>query len=668
MTTEPHAPRTAPSEATGRSGIDAAVLAENLRRAGEYSAKILQDSMSTEQEAPAAMGMMDLAASFTAAGARAMADPAALTESNTDFMKQYAELIQNVTARALGKDLDPVVEPAASDRRFRDAAWNAHPAFDYMKQSYLLATRWMEHQLDHLDGVDERTALKVRFYTRQFIDAMSPSNFAATNPEVLRTTLESNGENLVRGLARMQEDVQRGNGRLDVTTTDLKAFEVGKTLAITPGKVVFQNDLMQLIQYTPTTEQTYRRPLLVFPPWINKYYILDLQPQNSFIAWAVEQGYTVFVVSWANPDERLATLTFDDYILDGYIAALDAVEEATGERQVSTIGYCIGGTALAATLAYLEARGEGDRVASATFFAAQVDFTEAGDLLVFADEQHVQELDDKMSKQGGLLDSQSMVSTFNMLRPNDLIWSNVINHYLLGKDPRPFDLLFWNADATRIPRPAHTYYLRNMYLENNLVVPDALEVNGTKIDLRRITTPMYVQAAEEDHIAPARSVFKMLKHASGPIRFMLSGSGHIAGVVNPPAAGKYHYRVTPQSKQSLERQRTETLEEWKARAKLHKGSWWGDWHAWLSRRSGRLIPARIPGEGALPAIEDAPGSYVLVRSVPIEVAASVASETVTNISEAMTDAMTGAVSSASKSAQDRDVPKSEASVREPAVA
>ncbi len=599
-------------------GIDTAAMAENLRRASEYGAKILQESMSTEPDAPSTRSMLELTASFTAAGARALADPAAVADSGAEVMQQYADLVQNVTARALGEDVDPVVEPAASDRRFRDPAWSAHPAFDYMKQSYLLASRWMESQLGELDGLDDATARKVRFYTRQFIDAMSPSNFAVTNPEVVRATIESNGENLVRGMARMEEDVRRGHGRLDVCTTDLTAFEVGKTLATTPGHVVFQNNVMQLIQYTPTTEQTYRRPLLIFPPWINKYYILDLQPQNSFIRWAVEQGYTVFLVSWVNPDEARAGLTFDDYILDGYIAALDAVETATGEREVSTIGYCIGGTALATALAYLEARGEGDRVASATFFAAQVDFTEAGDLLVFADEQNVANLDARMTKQGGLLDSQTMVTTFNMLRPNDLIWSNVVNHYLLGKDPRPFDLLFWNADATRIPRPVHMYYLRNMYLENNLVVPDALEVNGTKIDLRRITTPMYVQAAEEDHIAPAQSVFKMLKHASGPIRFMLSGSGHIAGVVNPPSAHKYHYRVTPQSKQSMERQRTETLEEWKGRAKMHKGSWWGDWHAWLSRRSGRLVDARTPGEGGLATIEAAPGSYVMVRSVPVE--------------------------------------------------
>ncbi|MEX2375233.1 MAG: class I poly(R)-hydroxyalkanoic acid synthase [Dehalococcoidia bacterium] len=608
--TEPGTP------AAGHS-IDPTAFAANFARIGECSTDILHEALSADSGQPASLGALDLATSFAKAGIRAMEDPEGLATSQLDLMRQYADLLGNVSARATGEALAPLVEPAPGDRRFRDPAWSEHPAFDYMKQSYLLASQWVEDQLASIDGLDSKTSRKVQFFTRQFISAMAPSNFAFTNPEVVRSTIESNGENLARGLERMRADVRRGNGRLDLTTTDLDAFEVGESLATTPGKVVYQNRLMQLIQYEPTTEMVYRRPLLIVPPWINKYYVLDLRPENSFVRWAVDQGYTVFMVSWANPDESYADVDFEDYVVMGPLAALDAVKAATGEAQVSAVGYCIGGTALSMALAYMSAEGD-ERVTSATFLAAQVDFKDAGDLAVFTDEEQVCAIERRMADQGGVLDSLSMSNTFNLLRPDDLIWSNVVNHYLLGKEPRPFDLLYWNSDPTQIPGRAHSYYLRNMYVQNLLSQPDALSIRGVRIDLRRITTPLYVQSAEDDHIAPANSVFEIVKHVSGPIRFMLSGSGHIAGVINPPSANKYHYSVTPQSKRSQELQRHETLDEWKERATLHPGSWWTDWTAWLSRRSGRLVPARQPGDGALEVIEDAPGSYVHVRSTPAQ--------------------------------------------------
>jgi polyhydroxyalkanoate synthase len=436
---------------------------------------------------------------------------------------------------------------------------------------------------------------------------MSPSNFAMTNPQVVKATVESRGENLIRGLQNLLTDLERGKGRLAIRQTDMNAFKVGGNVATSPGKVVFQNELIQLLQYAPATTEVYQTPLLIVPPWINKFYILDLKPQNSFIKWATEHGYTVFVISWVNPDEKLTALVFEDYMKLGPLAALDAIEKATGEKKASAIGYCIGGTLMATTLAYMAARGD-DRIVACTFFTAQVDFTEPGELGVFIDEDQLAGVEEVMSRKG-YLDGTEMATTFNMLRANDLIWSFVVNNYLMGKDPFPFDLLFWNADATRMPAAMHIYYLRNMYQKNLLAKPGGLVIDNVPIDLGRITVPTYLQSGKDDHIAPARSVYKATQLFSGPVRFMLAGSGHIAGVVNPPAAKKYQHWLNETAKNPP------TLEEWRAGATEYPGSWWNDWDKWLSAKSGPKVPARVPGQGGLPAIEDAPGSYVKVRLI-----------------------------------------------------
>ncbi|HEY0675934.1 MAG TPA: class I poly(R)-hydroxyalkanoic acid synthase, partial [Immundisolibacter sp.] len=492
---------------------------------------------------------------------------------------------------------------AAADRRFRGKDWQL-PAFDLMRQCYLLTSQWLLEQVGGVRDLDPPTRRKLTFYTRQFADALSPSNFVATNPDVLRATVESGGQNLLHGLRHVLEDMQRGGGRLDPRMTDPDAFTVGVDIAATPGKVVFQNDLMQLIQYAPLTDQVYRRPLLVVPPWINKFYVMDLQPKNSLVRWWVQQGYTVFMISWVNPGPELAGKSFEDYLLDGPLAALDAIERACGEREVNAVGYCIGGTLLMATLAYLAAGGD-ERIKSATTFASLLDFSEPGDLGVFIDEAQIAALEAKMA-QVGYLDSADMATAFNLLRANDLIWSFFVNNYLLGKDPAPFDLLFWNADSTRMPAAMHSFYLRNMYLHNRLREPGGITLAGVPIDLSRITAPCYFVATAEDHIAPWRSVYAGARLPGGKTRFVLSGSGHIAGIINPPAAHKYQYW----SCDSL----PASPDDWRAAAQEHAGSWWPDWKFWLGRRAGGKVMARTPGAGGLPAIEDAPGSYVRMTS------------------------------------------------------
>src|SRR5471030_380817 len=539
--------------------------------------------------------------------AKMLADPNKLLQAQMELWGQYMKLWQTTTQRMMGEKVEPLAEPAKGDRRFNDPAWKDEVVFDYLKQSYLLTARWLQGTVHEVEGVDAKTAQKVDFYTRQFIDAMSPSNFALTNPQVLRATVESKGENLVRGLQNLLTDLERGKGKLAIRQTDMTAFKVGLNVATSPGKVIFQNELMQLIQYAPATTDVHTMQLLIVPPWINKFYILDLKPQNSFIKWAVDQGYTVFVISWVNPDQRLTALTFEDYMKLGPLAALGAIQQATGERKASTIGYCIGGTLMAATIAYMAARGD-DRIAACTFFTAQVDFTEPGELGVFIDEEQLAGVEQVMSKKG-YLDGNEMATTFNMLRANDLIWSFVVSNYLMGKDPFPFDLLFWNADATRMPAAMHLYYLRNMYQKNLLAKPGALVIDNVPIDLGKISIPVYIQAGKDDHIAPAKSVYKATQLFSGPARFMLAGSGHIAGVVNPPDAKKYQHWLNETDKNPP------TLDEWRAGAHEFPGSWWNDWDKWLAEKSGPPVAARVPGDGALPAIEDAPGSYVKVRLI-----------------------------------------------------
>jgi len=532
-----------------------------------------------------------------------LADPQRATELQNRLGNAYLELWASAAKRLTGEEISPVAKPAASDKRFTDPEWTQNQFFDFLKQAYLLTTQWADKLVEDATELDPHTKQKAEFYVRQIANALSPTNFVLTNPELLRETFTSNADNLVRGMHMLAEDIAAGDGELKIRQSDASMFEVGRNLAITPGKVIFQNELMQLIQYAPSTETVLKRPILIVPPWINKYYVLDLTPEKSFIKWCVDQGLTVFCISWVNPDSRLAQKSFEDYVRQGPLAALDAIKEATGEDKVHAIGYCVGGTLLAVTLAAMAAQHD-DRVVSATLFAAQVDFTYAGDLKVFVDEEQIAAIEEKMAERG-YLDSGAMAGVFNMLRSNDLIWPYVINNYLRGKAPFPFDLLYWNSDATRLPAANHSFYLRNCYLDNTLSKGKMI-LGNTPIDLKAITAPIYNLATREDHIAPAKSVMLGSKLFGGQVRFVVSGSGHIAGVINPPNKNKYQYWTGPKP-------RNADINTWLTKAKEHPGSWWPDWLVWITRQSPTEVAARIPGEGALKAIEDAPGSYVKVR-------------------------------------------------------
>ena len=531
-----------------------------------------------------------------------MTNPAGLIQAQIGFWQDYMTLWQNTAKRMAGMATDPVIDSPA-DRRFKDAAWKDNEVFDFIKQSYLLSARFVQDVVTKVDDLDPKTAQKVDFYSRQFVDAMSPSNFLLTNPEVLRKTAETGGENLLKGLSNLLTDLERGKGQLRIKMTDTDAFKVGENISVSPGKVVYQNALMQLIQYDPATAKVLKRPLLIGPPWINKFYILDLRPKNSFVRWAVSQGHTVFVISWVNPDEKLSEMGFDDYMKLGYLAALDAIEQATGEREVNAIGYCLGGTLLASTLAYMAARGD-DRIKTATFFVTMMDFTEAGELGVFIDEEQLQALEAKMN-QRGYLEGSEMATTFNMLRANDLIWSFVVNNYLLGNEPFPFDLLYWNSDSTRMPAAMHSFYLRKMYQENLLAVPNGISLDNVPIDLGKIKVPAYFLSTREDHIAPWKSTYRGTQLLGGDKRFVLAASGHIAGVVNPPEGGKYSHWINPDLPPDAD--------GWVAGATEIAGSWWPDWQRWILAHGDKQVRARKPGDGALKVIEAAPGSYVQVR-------------------------------------------------------
>jgi polyhydroxyalkanoate synthase len=580
-------------------------VAEMVQDISEKSQKLVADFMA-RQDSDNSLGMadpMNVGQAFMEMAKNFAADPAKAAQAQMTLWQGYMDLWESTTNRMLGGDAAPVVTPAADDRRFKAADWQENLVFDHIKQSYLMTARWMSDTVRDVDGLDEKTAAKVDFHTRQFIDALAPTNFAMTNPDVIRATTESGGENLIKGLQNLLDDLERGKGQLAIKMTDPDAFEVGGNIATTPGKVVYQNALMQLIQYSPTTETVYKRPLLIVPPWINKFYILDLREKNSFIKWAVSQGITVFVVSWVNPDSELAAKSFEDYMLEGPVAALDAIEKATGSAEVNAIGYCIGGTLMSATLAYLTAKGD-DRVKSITFFTTMVDFEDPGELGVFIDEEQISALEERMEKDG-YLDGSAMATTFNMMRANDLIWSFVINNYLLGKDPFPFDLLYWNSDSTRMPAEMHGYYLRKMYHENKLVEPGGITLCDVPIDLGSLKTPTFILSTKEDHIAPWMSTYRATQIYKGPVRFCLAGSGHIAGVVNPPAdPPKYGYYTN--------NRKPKDPAKWLEGAAWHDGSWWPEWEKWLSRHGGGKVPARVPGDGALKVIEDAPGSYVKV--------------------------------------------------------
>jgi polyhydroxyalkanoate synthase len=528
-------------------------------------------------------------------------EPGKFAAAQGELFKSYADLWGRSFRRFLGEEVEPVVVPEPGDNRFKDPDWSNGQFFDFWKQSYLITSRWAEDLTRNTEGVDEKTRKKALFYLNQMLAAFSPSNFPLTNPEVVRTTLATNAENLVQGMTHFVEDLGQSKDLLRISQTDLSAFEIGRNLAVTPGKVVFQNELIQLIQYAPATEEVYERPLLIVPPWINKYYILDLVPEKSFVKWAVAQGFTVFLVSWVNPDARLAQKTFEDYMHEGILAAIDAVIRQTGSPKINALGYCVGGTLLAATLAYMAAKGD-DRVVSASFLAAQVDFSEAGDLLVFIDDTQLKALEEMMAEQG-YLDGSRMAAVFNMLRPRDLIWPYVVNNYLLGKKPFPFDLLFWNADSTRLPAANHAFYLREFYHLNRLAKGE-MQLGGVRLDLSRVKIPIYELFTKEDHIAPAASVFRGSKLFGGPVRLTMAGSGHIAGVVNPPDRKKYQFWSNGPAA---------NLQEWMATAAETAGSWWPDWASWLAAYSGPKVPAPDPSGGPLWAIEDAPGSYVKSR-------------------------------------------------------
>ncbi len=586
--------------------IDPEKLQQSLSQIAERSALVAQKFMESQPHLELMQNLEDLGISkaFLELGQKLLSDPAKLAEIQMRAWDDYAKLWTATLAKAGGQPAEPIRQPGKGDNRFRGELWENNFVFDYIKQSYLIAADTLQRAVAETQGLDRNTARKVQFFTRQYVDMLSPTNFALTNPDVLKATAESGGQNLLQGLNNMLKDLDRGHGKLAISMTDYDAFKLGENVATTPGKVVFRNELMELLQYEPTTPQVDRTPLLIVPPWINKYYILDLRAKNSFIKWAVDRGLTVFVISWVNPDSRHAGKTFDDYLLEGPVAAMDAIRAATGEAAVNVIGYCLGGTLTACLMSWLKARGQSDRVKSVTYFTTMIDFAEPGELGVFVDEESVSNLEKRMAARG-YLEGEEMAGTFNLLRDNDLVWSFVVNNYLLGKEPFPFDLLYWNSDATRMPARMHTFYLRNMYIANRLRQPGALTVAGEKMDLSAVDTPTYFISTMEDHIAPWKSTYSGACLFTGPVRFVLGGSGHIAGIVNPPVAQKYCYWTNEQM--------PDQADLWLTSAEKHDGSWWNDWAAWVSAFGGGKVKARVPGDGKLKVLEDAPGSYAKLR-------------------------------------------------------
>jgi polyhydroxyalkanoate synthase len=598
----------APSQQPVKIGtVDVEEFSRNLARLVEEGGRALAAYLKPREEGRArrelAEEMIEVVKTLGQVAEYWLADPQRAVELQTRLGQAYLDLWASSVKRLAGQESAPVVKPEANDKRFSDPEWSSNQFYDFLKQAYLLGTQWANRLVSEAAALDPHTKQKAEFYVRQITNALSPSNFVLTNPELLRETLTSNADNLVRGMRMLAEDIETGGGDLKIRQSDSSMFEVGRNLATTPGKVIFQNELMQLIQYAPSTPTVLKRPLLIVPPWINKFYVLDLTPEKSFIKWCLDQGVTVFCISWVNPDARLAQKSFEDYMRHGPLAALDAIKQATGEEAVHSVGYCVGGTLLAVTLAALAAWGD-KRIVSATFFAAQVDFTYAGDLKVFVDEEQVATLERRMAVRG-YLEAGSMAAVFNMLRSNDLLWPYVINNYLKGKAPFPFDLLYWNSDATRLPAANHSFYLRNCYLDNKLAKGEIV-IADTPINLKAIKMPIYNLATREDHIAPAKSVLLGSTLFGGTVKYVLAGSGHIAGVVNPPDKKKYQYWTGAL-------RRDADLDAWLDKAVEHPGSWWPDWLAWLRKQDPTEVPARVPGDGALKAIEDAPGSYVKVR-------------------------------------------------------
>ena len=589
---------------------DPAEWSRILFHIAERSQKLVLDYLARNKDAtlnPPPFDPAHLSEAFTELTGKLLNDPQRFVDTQIALWQGYVQIWQTTLARMQGQPVQDLVTPAPTDKRFKDMEWQNNWLFDMLKQFYLLTTQQMKGLVQsESQKLDPKLARKLDFVTRQMVDAISPSNFWLTNPEVLRTIYQTGGESMIKGFENLLTDLENGKGDLRIRMTDINAFKLGDNLAVTPGKVIYQNALIQLIQYAPATQDVRRVPLLILPPWINKYYILDLREKNSFIGYLVAQGYTVFCVSWVNPDLRHASISFEDYMTEGALAAMREVAQATGEKDINILGYCIGGTLLASTLAYLKASpkplAEIPNVLSATYLVTMTDFSEPGDLGTFLDEDLLKLAEARMEKQG-YLDAASMATVFNMLRSNDLIWSYVVNNYLLGKDPTPFDILYWNSDSTNMPAAMQRYYIREMYVANNLVKPNALTLKGVPIDLRTITVPSFLLSTREDHIAPWKSTYAATHLYQGPVKFMLAASGHIAGVVNPPSSNKYGYWTNDACPSSAD--------EWFNGAQQHQGSWWPEWLKWLNAFAGHPVPARAVAKG----IEDAPGTYVKVRSL-----------------------------------------------------
>lgn len=574
-------------------------LAENMAKIAECYKQLAGRYLEATEDVDAS-SWLDIYKTWVDAAYKSLENPKELQKKQAEIMADYMKIWTNAYARYVGEESTPIYQPDPKDRRFRDATWNNDLIFDFLKQSYLFTTKWTHEYIGGIKGVDERTKGKLDFYTKQFLDAVSPSNFAFTNPEVIRETINTNGENLVKGFQHLMQDMENHK----IKTTDYDAFRLGENIAATKGKVIYRNDLMELIQYEPTQKQTYARPLMIIPAWINKYYILDLSQENSFVKYAVDNGYTVFMISWVNPGRELAHKKFDDYMIEGPLAALDAIEKATGSREVTACGYCIGGTLLTCTMAYLKAKGEESRIKAATLLTTMVDFRNAGDLCLFIDEEHLEKIDKQMQKHG-VLEGDDMSTIFSALRANDLIWSFVINNYLMGREPFPFDILYWNADSTRLPADTHSFYLRNMYLKNALAKPNGIVLAGVPIDVSKIDTPIYALSTREDHIAPWKTTYTTTQLVSSKVKFVLSASGHVAGVVNPPEKSKYHY--------FLNESNPSDPDKWFESATEFSGSWWVDWNKWLGKLSGEKVPAPEPGSGRLKSLMSSPGSYVKIK-------------------------------------------------------
>jgi len=609
-------PKSAPhtSNTTGASAYtyDAGLFADNMAQAAklwhQIAAYMAQGMLDKHQMDKFSVGHTDpikMSEPFIQLAGQIASNPYQLYHAQMGLLKDHLGLWHDTTERLLGKAAPKPSADEKVDRRFKDEAWNDSTYFDYLKRSYLINSQWIRRSVENVDGLDRHTADKVNFFTRQFLDAMSPSNFLFTNPEAIRLTMESNGENIVKGLENMLEDIQRGHGKLRISMSDHNAFELGENIAATPGSVVYENDLMQLIQYEPTTDKVHEVPLLITPAWINKYYVLDMRPENSFVKWAVSQGYTVFIISWVNPDESLAEKTFEDYLKEGPLAAMEAIKSITRCNKVNMIGYCLGGTLTAIAAAYLRAQGQQDRIGSTTYLTTMIDFSDAGELSIFIDDTQLDSLEGRMSGRG-YLEADDMATTFNMLRANDLIWSFYINNYLLGKDPFPFDLLYWNSDSTRMPAKMHSYYLRNMYQKNLLVKPFGIELLDTPINVSKIQTPSYILSTKEDHIAPWMSTYAATQIYDGPITFVLAQSGHIAGVINPPTKKKYGYWTN----HALPIKAS----QWLDRATFVDDSWWTHWNLWQQQHCRKKVPARTVGNKQYPIIEAAPGAYARIRA------------------------------------------------------